>query len=291
MTNAEIARCLEQVARLLTEQGANIYRIQAYRRAAQMLRTLDQPIAELFQQQGEAGLRQLPGIGEGLARSIHTLLVTGRLPVLDRLQGETDPMMMLASVPGIGRVLAERLHEDLGVETLEDLEAAAHSGRLTNILGIGSKRLAGIIDALATRLGPARTVLRSRASGDPSVAELLDVDREYREKTVTGELRHIAPRRFNPQREAWLPILHTQRGKRQYTVLFSNTARAHQAGKTYDWVVLYYDEGKGERQCTIVTSQRGVTRGKRVVRGREAETEQYYQTMQPADAVAAPLSL
>jgi hypothetical protein len=291
MTNAEIARCFEHVARLLTEQGANIYRIQAYRRAAQMLRALDQPVAELFRHQGEAGLRQLPGIGEGLARSIHTLLVTGRLPALDRLQGETDPVTALASVPGIGRVLAERLHEDLGVETLEDLEAAAHGGRLTNILGIGSKRLAGIIDSLATRLGPARTVPRSRANGDPAVAELLDVDREYREKAVAGELRHIAPRRFNPRREAWLPILHTQRGRRQYTALFSNTARAHQAGKTYDWVVLYYDEGRGERQCTVVTSQRGVTKGKRIVRGREAETEQYYQTTQPADAAAAPLSL
>ena len=52
-------------------------------------------------------------------------------------------------------------------------------------------------------------------------------------------------------------------------------------------MVLYYDEGREERQCTVVTSQRGVTRGKRIVRGREAETEQYYQTTQPADAAAA----
>jgi hypothetical protein len=291
MTNTEIARLFEHVARLLTEQGANIYRAQAYRRAAQTLRAFDQPAAELFQQQGEAGLRQLPGIGEGLARSIHSLLVTGRLPVLDRLQGEADPVTVLASVPGIGKVLAERLHEDLGVETLEDLEAAAHGGRLTNILGIGSKRLAGIIDSLATRLGPARAVLPSRANGDPPIAELLDVDREYREKAAAGELRYIAPRRFNPRREAWLPIFHTQRGERQYTVLFSNTARAHRAGKTYDWVVLYYDDGRGERQCTVVTGQRGVTRGKRIVRGREAETEHYYRTLQPIHDAAAPLGM
>jgi putative hydrolase len=98
---------------------------------------------------------------------------------------------------------------------------------------------------------------------------LLDVDREYREKAASGQLRLIAPRRFNPTGEAWLPVLHARRGTRQYTALFSNTARAHQAGKTKDWVVLYYDEGSGERQHTVITATRGPLRGRRVVAGRE----------------------
>jgi putative hydrolase len=281
MQNTEIARRLEEVAWLLNEQGANPYRVQAYRRAAETLRRLGQPVTEILQREGAEGLRQLPGIGESLARSIREMVLTGRLPILDRLRGETDSISLLASVPGIGPVLAERLHHDLGIDTLEELETAAHDGRLTNIAGIGEKRLAGIMDSLATRLGRVRAPARPVTEAEPSVAELLDVDREYREKAATGELRRIAPRRFNPHHEAWLPVLHSQRGERHYTVLFSNTARAHQLGKTHDWVVLYYDGGRGERQCTVITSQRGSLSDKRIVRGREGECALYYQERQP----------
>jgi putative hydrolase len=97
------------------------------------------------------------------------------------------------------------------------------------------------------------------------------VDREYRSRAGAGELPMIAPRRFNPRREAWLPILHTERGPRHYTALFSNTARAHALGRTRDWVVIYADGALGERQWTVVTALSGVLRGQRVVRGRERE--------------------
>jgi DNA polymerase (family 10) len=111
----------------------------------------------------------------------------------------------------------------------------------------------------------------------PPIEELLDFDREYREKAAAGRLRRIAPRRFNPSGEAWQPVLHSQRAGRYYTALFSNTARAHQMDMSGEWVVLYDDGGKGERQCTVTTSQRGALKGKRVVRGREAECLRYYQ--------------
>ena len=103
------------------------------------------------------------------------------------------------------------------------------------------------------------------------------MDREYREKAAAGSLRAIAPRRFNPTGEAWLPVLHTQRGPRHYTALFSNTARAHQLGKTHDWVILYFDDGGGERQHTVITAQRDTLKGKRIVRGRESECEAHYR--------------
>ncbi|HEX6053193.1 MAG TPA: hypothetical protein VFZ21_28190, partial [Gemmatimonadaceae bacterium] len=65
-------------------------------------------------------------------------------------------------------------------------------------------------------------------------------------------------------------------GSRHYTALFSNTARAHELRKTRDWVVLYFDGRDGERQHTIVTATTGPCKGRRVVRGREAECEAYY---------------
>jgi hypothetical protein len=276
MRNIEIVRHLEEVAGLLNAQGANPYRVQAYRHAVEILRRLDRPVTEILQQEGMEGLRRLPGIGESLSRSIREVVLTGKLPILARLRGEADPVSLLASVPGIGPVLAERLHHDLGLDTLEEIETAAHDGRLSNLAGIGEKKLAGIRDSLATRLGRGRAPVRLGAAEEPAVAELLEVDREYRDKAAAGELRSIAPRRFNPSGEAWLPVLHTQRGERHYTVLFANTARAHRLGKTHDWVVLYYDGGQGEGQGTVMTSQRGPLSGKRIVRGREGECVSYY---------------
>lgn len=237
--NADIAGRLEEVARLLATQGASRFRVRAYQRGAETLRRLTCPVSDILAQEGPEGLQALPGIGESIARAIRDLLVRGRLAMLDRLRGASDPATLLASVPGIGRTTAERLHHELGLGTLEDLEAAAHDGRLAGVAGIGHKRLAGIRDSLAHRLSRVKPPATSGHNGAPSVQEILDVDREYREKAAAGVLVTIAPRRFNPSRAAWLPILHTARGRHHYTALFSNTAFAHQLGKTHDWVVIY----------------------------------------------------
>lgn len=268
--NDDVAGRLDEVARLLAAQGANRFRVSAYERAANTVRRLPRPVSEILEQEGIDGLQQLPGIGPGVARAIRDLLTRGRLAMLERLRGESEPTKLLASVPGIGRALADRLYHDLGIETLEDLEAAAHDGRLEEGLGFGPKRLAGIRDSLAHRLQRVKppAVARHRA---PSVQEILDVDREYRGKAEKGDLVKLAPRRFNPSRVAWLPILHTTRGRRHYTALFSNTALAHRLNRTSDWVVIYWDDGRGEQQCTVVTADRGPLRGRRVVRGREEE--------------------
>lgn len=276
--NGTIARRLEEVAGLLEEQGANPFRIQAYRHAAQVVRRERRTVADILEREGVEGLERLPGIGEGLSRSIRDLVHTGRLPMLDRLRGKSDPVALLASVAGIGRVTADRIHHDLGIGTLEELEVAAHDGRLSDLAGLGPKRIAGIIDSLEARLGRLRRKRSMTPSVDePPVAEVLDVDREYRERAAKGELRRIAPRRMNPGSEAWLPVMHTERGARHYTALYSNTPRAHELGKTHDWVVIYFDADGSESQCTVITSERGTLRGKRIVRGREAECERYYE--------------
>ena len=280
--NADMASRLDEVAQMLKDQGANPFRVQAYHHAADTLRRLDRPVADILKEEGEEGLQQLPGIGESLARSIRSLILTGRLPMLDRLRGETDSISLLTSVPGIGKGLAERLHHELAIDTLEELETAAHDGRLSMLMGIGEKKLAGIMDSLATRLGRVRGQAPPTPTEEPSVEELLDVDHEYREKATAGELPTIAPRRFNPTGEKWLPVLHAQRGKRHYTALFSNTARAHQMKMTRDWVILYYDGGRGEHQCTVITSARGPLAGRRIVRGREHECDLHYRKSIPS---------
>ena len=271
-TNDEIADRLDEIAALLDAQSANPYRVRAYRRAAATLRQQAVSVPQILATDGTAGLERLRSIGPTLARTIRDIVVHGYSPILERLRGESDPVRLFTSVPGLGPRLAARLHDELGLDTLQQLEAAAHDGRLEQIAGFGPKRISGIRNTLAVRLS--RVGKDGRPGADnapPAVSELLDVDREYLEKGRAGKLPIITPRRFNPEQAAWLPILHTERGGRHYTALFSNTARAHRLGKTDDWVVLYCDDGSIEHQWTIVTAGFGPLRGRRIVRGREAE--------------------
>jgi putative hydrolase len=289
-TNIQIARRLDELANLLEAQGANPFRVRAYRQGSVAITSLPEPVSDLYAREGLEGLKRIPAVGNRLAMAIRNLLETGRLPLLEHLRGETDPVLLLRSVTGIGPIQAERLHHELGIDTLEDLEAAAHDGRLASIAGLGLKKVAGIADSLASRLGRVR-----QSVGIPSiqvpVEELLDIDREYRELARAGTLPTIAPRRFNPEKQAWLPILHTQRGDRHYTAMFSNTARAHRLGTTHDWVILYHDGDSGTHQYTIVTSHQGPLEGRRIVRGREAECRDYFSPQSIRDQALGRVTL
>jgi len=289
--NEDIAGLLDEAARIFAEQGANRFRVQAYHRAADTLRGLARPVSELFAEQGLAGLEELPGVGDSIARSIRDVLLHGKLAMLDRLRGHHDPIALLCSVPGVGKAFAWKLHDELEIESLEELEAAAHDGRLEQLAGLGVKRLTGIRDSLAHRLGRVRQPSggESAAGTLPSVAELLDVDDEYRRAAAAGTLKKIVPRRFNPTGEAWLPVLHTVRGQRHYTALFSNTPHAHRLQKTRDWVVLFHDGDQGEQRSTIITSEFGPLQGRRIVRGREAECEEHYRQQRWLPGIETPL--
>ncbi|MHB0950007.1 MAG: helix-hairpin-helix domain-containing protein, partial [Gemmatimonadaceae bacterium] len=273
---SDVADRLDAVADLLAEQGAPPAHAEEYRAAATAIRLLAQPVTELLEQQGVAALEAVPAVGPAISRAVRDLVVTGRLAILERLRGEDDAEALLASVPGIGDTLAQRLHDEYDVETLEQLEAAAHDGRLQKIAGFGPKRVSGIRDTLAQRLGRLRRMSLPRDGPQPTVAELLDVDREFRERTAAGTLPRIAPRRYNPANEPWLPILHTERGARFFTALYSNSPRAHQMRKVWDWVTLYWGGDDGERRATIITARVGPLHDRRVIRGREKECEQYY---------------
>jgi Holliday junction resolvasome RuvABC DNA-binding subunit len=278
-----MADVLDQIADLLGVQEANRFRIQAYREAAQTLRTTDKTIATLVDEGGQEALEALPDIGEGIASILVAYVHTGRSELLERLQSEVEPAELFEQVPGIGEELARRVAEELDVTTLEELEQAAHDGRLEKVEGFGPTKARNVRVGLAGMLSTAAQRRRRRSSGEappqehPSVALLLDVDATYRHKAEAGELRKIAPKRFNPQGEAWLPILNTQRKGWSFTALYSNTARAHELNKTHDWVVIYYVRDGEEDQATVVTETQGPLQGKRVVRGREAECQRYYE--------------
>ncbi len=281
--NAVIAANLREYADLLEQQGADGFRIAAYRRAGATLEILDKPAGRILAGNGTKGLIALPGIGRSIAAAIEEMIRTGRWTQLRRLRGTLDPESLFQTLPGIGPDLAARMHDELHAESLEALEIAAWDGRLEDVPGIGQRRLAMLRASLAERLGK-RRIRQPLGRPLPSVTTLLDVDHEYIEKAARGALKTIAPRRFNPTGEAWLPVLHTARDDWSFTVLFSNTHRAHELQKTRDWVVVYFHtNSEPEGQCTIVTERAGLLAGRRVVRGREIECRRHY-TKAAADA-------
>ncbi len=284
--NLELAASLDDVSELLHEQGADKFRAEAYHRAAETLRQLDRPAWQIYHDRGIEGLEELPCVGRTIAKALQQLIRGGRWALQERLKGNDVAEHLFASVPNIGPVLAKKIHDELGIESLTELQAAAWDGRLAKLPGIGDKRIRAVRESLAAR-GRERTATPPQPdehdlTEEVPVAELLDIDIEYRSKAQRDRLPRIAPRRFNPTGQAWLPILHTARGNRHFTALYSNTARAHEMGTTHDWVVIYLEDHQQHQHglWTVITSTFGRMRGQRIVRGREDECREYYERLE-----------
>jgi hypothetical protein len=274
--NAVVAARLREMADLLDDQQEDGFRANAYRRAASVVERLEESVVAILARRGRAGLIALPAIGRGIAAVIVELAETGRWIALERLSGALEPSAAFRAIPGVGPTLSQRIADTLDIETLEQLEMAAHDGRLDAVAGLGRRRLAAIRTWLRDRLSR-RRFSAARPTKRAPIKLLLDVDASYRKQAAAGALRKIAPRRFNPDRAAWLPVLHENHAPWRCTALYSNTQRAHALGKTRDWVVLYCEDAAGaEQQCTIVTETRGPLKGRRVVRGREGECADFY---------------
>jgi DNA polymerase (family 10) len=300
-TNTDIADALERIADLLDAQGANPFRVGAYRRAARRIAGMPENVGSWVRSNDGHRLETLPDVGPRIAGLIREFVNTGRIALLERLEGAVSPEDLFRTVPGVGPELAARIHAHLEIESLEELEIAAHSGSLETVSGIGPRRAAGIahsVGIILNRAGRRRRLQRGRPGAfdeglspedAPPVERLLDIDARYRRRAAAGRLKTIAPRRFNPEGKAWLPILHAEEGPWHFTVLYSNTARAHELGRTRDWVVIYYDRDGLEGRCTVVTETHGPDRGRRVVRGREAACLNYYRHAQTSGEGAQPV--
>jgi Holliday junction resolvasome RuvABC DNA-binding subunit len=284
--NVQLAERLTEIADLLDAQSANLFRRQAYRAAAESVRSLTRPVWQILADDGLDGLTRLPGVGTSIARTLKNLIETGRAPILEQLRRAFGPEEKIATVPGIGPKTAAAIHSALGIETLGDLQAAAYDGRLSRVPGIGRKRLQAVQESLASRFRLRRRGAKlpathmdkavSQAHNLRLVADLLSVDEEYRRKAQADELLRVAPRRFNPNGEAWLPILETERLGHRYKAMYSNTARAHELDTVRDWVVIFHDVASERGQWTVVTSKFGKLSGQSIVRGLERECAEHY---------------
>ncbi|MFL5906648.1 MAG: helix-hairpin-helix domain-containing protein, partial [Solirubrobacterales bacterium] len=146
MRNAEIAAALRELGILYELDGADRFRVLAYREAA---RTVAQSPVSIEQLAKEGRLTELPGVGKTLAGKIETLLETGSIPSADKLKEKFPATLVeVTRVPGLGAKTARRIYDEVGVENLEQLREAAEDGRLAGIRGLGPKTEENILSAL-----------------------------------------------------------------------------------------------------------------------------------------------
>lgn len=264
MNNVTLARRLVEQAATLEQNGHNLYRVRSYRRAASAIKMFPRPVSEVLAEGGRQALEAIPGIGEHLSYTLEGLVRTGAFKTMGVDAGPIDPEGALTALPGVGPRLALRLREELGISSVEEVEQAAHDGRLGRV-GVGPKRLRTLLDVLAARRGGAR------AAEEPAVADLLAVDEEFRSLAEARDLRLSWD--GVPAEAGSAPVLQTRRGGWSFRATFSNTALAHRLGLTRDWVVIHFQDGATVGERTVVTETRNHLCGQRVVRGRERECQ------------------
>jgi DNA polymerase (family 10) len=153
--NASIEAIFDEIADLLDIQGANPFRVRAYRNAARTIGDLGTDVKTLMAR-GMA-LTEIPGIGEDLAKKIQEIVQTGRCEFLERLHKELPPAITdLLRIPGLGPKRVKVLWHDLNIQTLEQLLRAARDGRIRELPGFGEKTEQKIVEAAQAHLSQAR---------------------------------------------------------------------------------------------------------------------------------------
>ncbi|MCS7207826.1 MAG: DNA polymerase/3'-5' exonuclease PolX [Dehalococcoidia bacterium] len=200
-TNDAIARLFENMAGLLELKGENVFKIRAYQRAARAIEQHPEPLELLVKEGREEDLRAIPGVGEAIASKIVELVQTGKVQAYEQLKAQFPPgVLTLMEIPGIGPKTALRLVQELGVQTLEDLEQAILDGRVASLPRLGPKSAENILKALqATRrketriplgqaLPVAEAVVYALKERLPSITEALPVGSIRRWRDTVGDI-------------------------------------------------------------------------------------------------------
>ncbi|WP_437225461.1 DNA polymerase/3'-5' exonuclease PolX [Planctomicrobium sp. SH661] len=190
MTNAEIAAALEEIAQLLELQGANSFRIRAYRNAAHTVEDQSESLARIARENPSA-LTQLSGIGQDIATKIRQLVETGSFPLLLELRQEFPPaLLQIMHLPGLGPKKAAVLHRELQIRSIEDLHAAASAGKIAALKGFGKKSEQAIIAGLLEleTVGRRTLISDARLAAENVVQDLstLEVVTQY---SIAGSCR------------------------------------------------------------------------------------------------------
>lgn len=199
--NLEVAWALEEMADLIEIRGIEAFKARAYRRAAAIVASLSDDIADIA---AAGALEQLPGIGRSLAGRIGELIATGTCAYLEELKGSVpEELRELLAIPGVGAKTASALFRELGIRTIEELEHAARAGRIRNLKGMSirtEQRIQSGIERMRTRsgripLGIARPIAEDLAAALsllPAVTAVDVVGSIRRRQETAGDINLLA---------------------------------------------------------------------------------------------------
>lgn len=203
MENPEVAQAFDETADLLEIQGANPFRIRAYRTAARTIRDLPEPLTEMVDD-AKRKLEELPGIGKDLAGKITLGLQTGQFPFLKELRQQVPSgLRELVRIPGLGPKKAQALFQRLHIDSTEKLRRAAQQHRLRALAGFGSKTEENILQGLKNLQQTSRRVLLAEAKvyaeavtrhlqGATGVGQVAVAGSYRRRKETVGDLDVLA---------------------------------------------------------------------------------------------------
>jgi DNA polymerase (family 10) len=294
--NSEIAAMLEQLADLLEIEGANRFRVRAYRNAAREIANLPREAADMLAE--GINLADLPAIGDDLAGKIAEIVRSGHLALLQEVSARTPAgLSEIVALPGIGPKRAKLLHDELGVKDLYDLAAKIKSGGLAGLRGIGKTTVSNILRAIDERqIAQPRLKLfdaehyaepmRDYLAGLPGVehAVIAGSYRRRRETVgdidilVTGDVKHGAEiiRRFTQYPDVERVVAS---GATRSTIILKNGLQADLrvvASRSYGAALHYFTGSKDHNiairnmgvKAGLKVNEYGIFRGEEQIAGR-----------------------
>ncbi len=190
MNKADIVDVLEDIAVLLELKGENPFKIRAYSTGARALETMEDDLGELIELGKLSGMR---GIGSALVEKIETLYATGELAYYTELHASVAPgLIAMLEIPGLGGKKVKKLHDALGVESIDALKAACESGEVEALKGFGKKSAEKILTGIANRAAYAKRYhwWMAREVAEPILAGLRALPQVERAE-VAGSLRRL----------------------------------------------------------------------------------------------------
>ena len=278
MDKEEVAAVLSEIGTLLELKGENPFKTRAYHNAARVLEGLTEPLEKIV---AEHRLGELKGFGEALQEKVTRLVTTGKLPYHDELKASLPPgLPALLEIQGLGPKKVKRLHDELGIDSVEKLEAACKADAIAALEGFGEKSQAKILEAIAFRrqfasrhrlidaLVCAEPILESLRA-HPDVLRSSTAGSLRRWKEVIGDIDFLVSSR-NPA--AVIGFFVAQPGVR--TVLAQGDTKASVlleggiqadlrvvADEEYPFALAYFT---GSKEHNIVMRQRAIARGLRL---------------------------
>jgi DNA polymerase (family 10) len=278
MNKDQVAEVLAGIAVLLELKGENPFKTRAYLNAARTIETLSEPLDKLV---GEARLGDLKGIGEALQQKITELVTTGRLQYYEDLKAATPPgLIAMLEIPGLGPKKIKALHDELGLETIEQLEQACKDGEIAGLKGFGEKTQTNILEGINRRRSYASRHLISEAL--PRAEPLLEALRSHpdvircstagslrRHREVIGDIDLLASSKqpavvieFFTSQPGILNVI--AKGETKASVLLEGGIQCDLrvvSDAEYSSALLYFT---GSKEHNIVMRQRAIDRGLRL---------------------------